>query len=187
MWTTNGIFGLGVGVPDIDLKLADWAAIAQIALALLALGALVGAIVQIYAARVASRVAITYNYTERFSEVTRKHLMDAYGLFLLGSDTAEEQRFKEFLDWEAPKQLDALVVPNLIEEIAGVYNHNLLHKSIAEDFFGVLAADMWQLGSWFISRYREHAGDTNFYKQWEVMLIRIGRASEAGIVRDRPS
>ncbi|HKF84060.1 MAG TPA: hypothetical protein VKB23_13990 [Solirubrobacterales bacterium] len=171
---------LGIQVPDIDLKLADWAAIAQIALAVLALGALVGAMVQIRAARSTSQVAITYNYTERFSEVTRKHLADAYGLLLLGGE-APEDRFLAFLDWDPLKQLDALVVPNLIEEIAGMYNHGLLHRAIAEDFFGVLAAEMWQTGSWFITRYRDHADDRDFYCQWEKMLRGIGRAEEAGL------
>lgn len=171
---------LGVQIPDIDLKLAAWASIAQVALAVLALGALVGAIVQIRAARAASQVAITYNYTERFSEVTRKHLADAYQLLLLGGE-APEDRFLAFLAWDSPKQLDALVVPNLIEEIAGMYNQGLLHRPIAEDFFGILAADMWQIGSWFITRYRDHADDQNFYRQWEKMLRRIGRAEEAGL------
>lgn len=165
------------------MSLANWADIAQIVLALAALGALIGAIVQIHAAKTASRVAITYNCTERFSETTRKHLTDAYDLFVLGGETAED-RFKDFLEWEPPRQLDALLVPNLIEEIAGMYNHDLLHKLIAKDFFGVLASDMWQLGSWFINLYRDHTEDVNFYRQWELMLIDIGRAGEAGIFND---
>lgn len=73
-------------------------------------------------------------------------------------------------------------MPNLIEEIAGMYNHKLLHKKIAEDFFGVLAADMWALGWWFIDSYRTKTNDLNFYRQWECMLIQIGRAEAAGIV-----
>jgi hypothetical protein len=163
------------------MNLASWADIAQILLAITALGALFGAIAQIHAAKTASRVAITYNYTERFSETTRQHLTEAYDLFVLGGETAED-RFKDFLSWDPPRQLDALLVPNLIEEIAGVYNHNLLHKPIAKDFFGMLSSDMWQLGFWFIDLYRRHTEDANFYRQWELMLIGIGRAEEAGIV-----
>jgi hypothetical protein len=181
MLTTQAGLSSAIGTLDIDLNLVAWAAIAQIVLALSALGALIGAIVQIHAAKTASRVAITYNYTERFSETTRTHLTAAYDLFVLGGETAEE-RFTDFLEWDPPQQLDALVVSNLIEEIAGMYNNNLLHKPIAGDFFGVLAAEMWQLGSWFIGLYRSRADDTNFYRQWELMLIDIGRAEEAGIV-----
>lgn len=180
--TTQASFAFAISIPNVDLNLAAWAAIAQIVLALTALGALIGAVIQIHAAKTASQVAITYNYTERFSETTRKHLTDAYGLFVLGGETADE-RFEDFLEWEPPRQLDALVVPNLIEEIAGMHNNNLLHKPIARDFFGVLASEMWQLGSWFIGRYRSHTEDKNFYRQWELMLIDIGRAEEAGIVQ----
>ena len=167
-------------MPSIDLHLSQWAAISQIALALIAFGALIGAIAQIRAARSGSRVAITYNYTERFSAITSQHLTAAYNLFDLGSETADE-KFTAFLQWDPPKQLDALMIPNLIEEIAGMYNHKLLHKEITADFFGVLAQDMWELGAWFIERYRTHANDLNFYSQWELMLVDLGRAPDAGM------
>lgn len=84
-----------IGAPD--LHLSAWAAIAQIALALIAIGALAGAVIQIRGARTASQVAITYNYTERFSETTSKHLSAAYGLFDLGNKTADE-KFHAFLN-----------------------------------------------------------------------------------------
>ena len=162
------------------LKLTDWAAVAQIALAIIALAALIAGIAQLKAARTSSRVEITYNYTERFSTLARDHLAAFYDLALIPGKTPSE-RLSTFLSWETDKQLDSLVVPNLIEEIAGMYNKNLLHKAIIREFFGVLACDLWQKNAWFIVEYRRHTDDQAFYRQWEKMLKSIGKAKEAGI------
>jgi hypothetical protein len=173
------IFGIA---PPHHLKLADWAAISEIALAVFAFAALVGAVIQIRTARTSSRVEITYNYTERFSNLARDHLASFYELAHLPGASSGE-RLGAFLDWESKAQYDALTVPNLIEEIAGMYNRGLLHNKIIEDFFGVLACDLWKSSAWFIAEYRDHTSDRDFYRQWEKMLKRIGRAKEAGITR----
>jgi hypothetical protein len=106
------IFGIA---PPHHLKLADWAAISEIALAVFAFAALVGAIIQIRTARTSSRVEITYNYTERFSNLARDHLASFYELAHLPGASSEE-RLGAFLDWESKAQYDALTVPNFYRQ-----------------------------------------------------------------------
>jgi hypothetical protein len=155
-----------------DLKLDDWASIAQVALALAALFALIVAVAQILTARSATRQTLTYNYTQRFSspELLRYHEKTAE-LFAPSNDGADE-RYNRFLGLGRADQLAALVVPNLLEELAGMYNHKLLDKKIAKDFFGDTAKDIWVGGSWLIDRWRQT--DPKYFEQWELMLEDMG-------------
>jgi hypothetical protein len=154
-----------------DLKLADWASIAEMALAVIALLALVVAVVQILTARSAARQALTYNYTNRFSspELLRYH--QKTGELFAPSDDDADERYRQFLELSRADQLAALVIPNLLEELAGMYNHGLLDKKIAKDFFGEIARDLWEHGFWLIERWRQT--DPSYYEQWGLMLAKM--------------
>jgi len=157
-----------IHVANLDLRLADWGEIAQIALAITAVLAFVGAIVQIRLARSASRQVLTYNYTDRFAnpELLPYH-QKTIDLFNLGGADAD-QRYEAFLGWRNEDQLAALLVPNLFEELAGMYNQGLLHKGITKDFFGQTAVDLWNIASWFIERSQQ--SNERYYVQWQRML-----------------
>ena len=150
------------------LKLADWASIAEIVLAVIAVLALIGAVAQVAVARSVSRETLTYNYTERFAtpEFLSFHQKTA-DLFALEGASADG-RYAVFQGWKYEDQLAALLVPNLFEELAGMYNQGLLHKGITKDFFGLTALDVWNRGSWFIERSRK--SNPRYYEQWELML-----------------
>jgi hypothetical protein len=157
---------------DIDLDLADWAALAQIALALAALAALAVAIAQILSARSAGRQTLTYNYTQRFSSPELLTYHELTGELFAPNEADANARYEEFTKKGRGDQLAALVVPNLIEELAGMYNHGQLDKRIAEEFFGELARDIWTNGSWLIERWRKT--DPAYFQQWETMLKDMG-------------
>lgn len=154
------------------LTLADWSAIAQIVLAATALSALVVGVVQILVTRSTSRRELTYNYTNRFSspELLRYHEKTAE-LFKPANATADA-RYQDFLAMGREDQLAALLVPNLFEEMGGMYNQGLLDKRIAREFFGDAAKEVWDSGSWLIDRWR--ATDPTYFKQWQLMLEDMG-------------
>lgn len=159
-------------MPDLDLQLADWAAIAQIVLGVTALAALVVAIVQIAQARSNSRQILTYNYTQRFSSPELLPFHQITGELLAKTEASEEERYREFTARSREDQLAALLIPNLIEELAGMYNHGLVDKKIAKEFFGEIAREVWINGAWLIERWR--ATDPAYYKQWQEMLEAMG-------------
>jgi hypothetical protein len=164
-------------VPGAYLKLADWAAISQLALVALAALALIGAAVQITQARSAGRETLTYNFTQRFShhEFLPYHQKTSELFNLEGQGKTADEQWAVFNGWSVEDQIAALLLPNLIEELAGMYNEGLLHKRITKDFFGYTALDFWRLGWWFTSRSR--LSHRNYYSQWQTMLEDMGLLS----------
>lgn len=154
------------------LHLDDLASIAQIVLAGVALLALGGATAQVLTTRSATRQTLTYNYTDRFSDPAlipfRVKTIDLFAL----DGHSEDERWRIVSRWPLEERIAALVLPNLVEELAGMYNQGLLNKEIAKDYFGFTASDLWNSGWWYISRSRETY--TEYYVQWELMLEDMG-------------
>jgi len=155
-----------------DLSLSGWSAISTFVLAITTALALVGVAVQIRLARATTKQTLTYNYTERFAkpELLPFH-QKTRSLFNLGGATADE-RFETFANWSTEDQLGALLVPNLFEELAGMYNQGLLHRRITKEYFGRTAHAFWDEGEWFILALR--ASYPRYYEQWERMLRDMG-------------
>jgi hypothetical protein len=171
-------------LPDSDLKLADWAAISQIVLVVIAALALLGAVLQVWQVRAAARETLTYNFTHRFShpEILSYHQRTSELFDLTAQKKTAEERWSEFHAWKVEDRMAALLLPNLIEEMAGMYNEGLLHKRITKDFFGYTAYDFWELGWWFISRTR--VSHRNYYCQWQAMLEDMDLLSSPDPVSD---
>jgi len=155
------------GSHDLD----GWASISQLVVTGVAVFALIGAIVQTIITRSAHRQALTYNYTARFSDPERiKHYAKTSELFDLDGTDADT-RWAEYESWSIEEQLDALVFPNLFEELAGMYNRGLIDKKIAKEFFGTPASAVWENAAWFVGRIRK--SDASYYTQWETMLRKM--------------
>jgi hypothetical protein len=157
--------------PQGDLHLADWASIAQIVLAITAVLALAGAIWQTHASGSATRASITFGFTTRFSSPEFLPYIGKTMELVKPSKDSAEVRFAAFHEMDREEQLAALVVPNLIEELAGMYNRGLLNKKITKDYFGDFARDLWVSGSWLFGSWREK--DQEFFAQWYLMLKRM--------------
>jgi len=125
---------------------------------------------QVLQARSAVRETLTYNFTHRFSHpdflLYHQRTSDLFNLAAQGKSA--EERWMEFNTWKVEDQMAALLLPNLFEEMGGMYNEGLLHKRIAKEFFGHTARDFWDVGWWLISRYRK--SDPTYYRQWQSML-----------------
>ncbi len=154
------------------LHLVDLASIAQIALACIAALALIGAVAQALVTRSATRQTLTYNYTDRFADPAlipfRQKTSDLFAL----SKATEDEKWEIYRRWSVEDKVEALLLPNLIEELAGMYNNGLLNKKIVEDFFGFTANELWNDGWWFIRRSRDTYAA--YYSQWETMLRDMG-------------
>jgi len=154
------------------LTLADWSAIAQIVLAATALSALVVGVAQIVVTRSSSRQELTYNYTHRFSSPELLPYHEKTGELFKPAHIGADERYQDFLSMGRADQLAALVVPNLFEEMGGMYNQGLLDKRITKEFFGDAAKEVWNSGSWLIERWR--ATDPTYFEQWQLMLEDMG-------------
>lgn len=167
--------------PVAGLKLEDWADISQIVVAVIAALALLGAVVQIMQARSAARETLTYNFTHRFSHPEflpyHQKTNDLFD-FEEGEGTANQQ-WDLYESWSVEEKVAALLVPNLIEEMAGMYNKDLLQKQIARDFFGYSALTFWRAGWWFIKRSRE--SNPEYYRQWQTMLEDMNLLSQGDL------
>jgi hypothetical protein len=173
-----GLTGWGINGPDIDLNLAGWADVAHIVIAVVALPALIATYLQVRSSREASKgdrektqVSLTYQYSERLPALIIDHMRDTKKLDRIDNP---DKKYAVFSRWPSDKYLRALAVPNLIEEIAGMFNLGLLHKPLATDFFGGAARDLWDEWLWFIERLRASEKDADYYVQWELMLQQLG-------------
>jgi hypothetical protein len=156
----------------MNLKLSGWASIAEVLLSATAFLALVGAIFQILSERWTARAELTYNYTERFANSTLlPYHQKTANLFRL-DDGSGDERYADFQNWKYEDQLAALLVPNLFEELAGMYGYGLVDKKITKEFFGDTALGIWQSGYWFVERSRRT--NPRYYEQWELMLEDMG-------------
>ncbi len=171
-------------MPSMDLHLTDWAAIAQIVLAVTALLALVGAAIQIKVARSASREALTYNYTQRFATPELLPFHERTDKLFRLDGVSAKKSYKRFQRWDYEDKLAALLVPNLFEELAGMYNQGLLHKGITKDFFGATALDVWKRGYWFIDLSRK--SNPKYYEQWQLMLEAMNLLPKAASSKSAP-
>ena len=139
-------------------------------LAVAAVLALGGAIGQTLSARSATRASITFGFTTRFSNPELlPYIRKTIEVFK--SEGSPEAMFAAYGEMDYAEQLATMVVPNLMEELAGLYNRGLLDKKITRDFFGDLARNLWVSGSWLFGPWREE--DSAYFAQWLLMLKRM--------------
>jgi hypothetical protein len=153
-------------------NLSGWASIAQIVVTVVAVLALIGATVQTLLTRSANRHTLTDNYTARWSDPTRNHLMvKTIETLTVKKGETPDQRWDQFHASSLQDQFDAMVIPNLVEEIAGMYNRGLLDKTAAKEYFGYPAHALWKRAEWFV--YRARKDDSDYFIQWEAMLRKM--------------
>jgi hypothetical protein len=144
-------------------------AAAQVALAIIALCALAGAIWQTSVTRRSAREALTYNYFPRFAEPEIRRSL-AQLLALPAED--DERRRARFNALAPEEQLEMLLAPNLCEELGGVYKHGMVAKDVAKTSFGHTALLLWERTQWLIEPVREQ--DAGYFRDWRDMLIDMG-------------
>ena len=147
------------------LSLAQWGNIAQIALAAAAIGALWFAWREIRAARDAACRQRVYDYADTFNS-----------LDILKASARHRERWPNwtvgaFRSLPKVERSEWLRLPNLIEEVAHLYNQNALDRDIAAELLGLYAEKLWESSQKMITELRAADQNPQLYLDWERMQI----------------
>jgi hypothetical protein len=145
------------------LSLDGWGDIAQFVIAIAALLALLGAVAQVKAVRSTARRARAYEYSDRFNRPETILMSARY------TDYWEHNTYEDFAALTRENRSKWLVLPNLIEEVAAMYNRNLVDRDITAEVLGPLAEAMWRRSIPLVVGSRKSRKDRWVYAEWEQM------------------
>jgi hypothetical protein len=161
------------------LSLSGAGDIAQIVLASTGLVALVGAYAQVRVSHNATRRGRVYEFADMLGqqewvdETVRCH----EGLPMFTSKTFSALSLGEQLGW--------LRLPNLIEEIAYLYNSGVLDQDVAAELVGVYVERLWASCAGFLRELRVSENRPRVFIEWERMQSdtwrRRGAAGPLGV------
>ncbi len=124
---------------------------------------------QTFLVRKSARQALTYNYFVRFAAVETRHSLV---MLLTLNEGSDEERRERFRDLTLEERAEVLVIPNMCEELGGVYKHDMVEKGVAKTTFGHTAWMLWKEFEWLIEAARRE--DPGYYRDWQDMLIDMG-------------
>lgn len=91
--------------------------------------------------------------------------------------TREERQWERFLELQASRVEEdrrlvntIVAVPNALEDLAGLYNHNLLHRPIMKTHGTLIVEGFWSQARWWLKRARKASKDPNTYVELERMI-----------------
>lgn len=145
------------------LSLDGWGDIAQFVIAIGGVGALIGVYLQLRLGHATSRRARVYEYADRF---TKPEMLRASAEYV---EYWESHTFADFDAMSLADQLEHLMMPNLIEEVAFLYNRNLLDRDVAADLLGFYVERLWNASIPLVSEVRSKENRATFYSEWEEM------------------
>jgi hypothetical protein len=157
-----------------------------------ALTALLGAAATLLQGRRIARRNTTYEYVARFTTPEfRELLVDSAGFLACreappGTSPDEwrrlDSRERERRQWARWEQLRSsslrsdhvkaqtiLALPNQLEDLAGMYNHNLLDRAIVKTHAEALLEGFWSKSGWWIEQVRRDP-NSNTYQDLAKML-----------------
>jgi hypothetical protein len=140
----------------------DLANLAQVVLAGAAVLALIGALVQIRVTRAIAKRQLAYEYLHRFNSLEILKLREELREFW---KQAEWDTFKALTHQERGR---LLIVPNLIEELGGIYNRRRLDRDVAALALGVMVEVVWNECQGLIKGCRADRGEW-IYREWDDM------------------
>lgn len=146
---------------------ADWS---QIVTAAAAVVALAYAGFQIRVTRGIARRELVYNYFEKFSEAEMIKLISDTRNFWQVEPRRQGERWREFNQKDREKRGMLVLLPNLLEEVASLYNGNLLDKDVTAKTLGAAAEAYWVEAQWFVERARAQRDNPRVYAEWERMV-----------------
>jgi hypothetical protein len=145
------------------LSLDGWGDIAQFVIAIGGVGALIGVYLQLRLGHATSRRARVYDYADCFN---KRDMLRASAEYV---EYWESHAYAEFEAMSLADQLEHLMMANLIEEVAFLYNRNLLDRDVAADLLGFYVERLWGASSSFVAEVRAKEGRASFYSEWEEM------------------
>ncbi|HEV3319988.1 MAG TPA: hypothetical protein VG053_09755 [Solirubrobacteraceae bacterium] len=145
------------------LSLNGWGDIAQFVIAIGGVLALVGAFAQLRLSRANARRGRVYEYADRFNDPKLLRAAAGYKEFW------KSHTFTHFDSLDLADQLECLMLPNLIEEVAVLYNRNLLDRNLAAQLLGPYVEVLWQASTPLVSEVRQKENRPTIYAEWEEM------------------
>jgi hypothetical protein len=145
------------------LALHQWGDIAQLAIAGTAFLALGVAARQLRHSRANERRGRAYDYADCFNRPEILRATAEYKLYW------QSHTFAQFLEEDPVRRVELNIVPNLMEEVASLYNRKLIDRTIAAQLVGVYTVKLWEVSAPHVSDRRTHNNDPHLYAEWEEM------------------
>jgi hypothetical protein len=159
----NGLVLSVMAVPISTLSLDAWGDIAQFVIAIAGVLALLGAAAQVRLSRVNARRARVYEYADRFNQRQMLRSSAAY------MDAWENDFYESFKALDRADRLEWMMLPNLIEEVAFLYNRKLLDRNVAAEILGIYVERLWTVSIPLVSELRREKNRPSLFSEWEEM------------------
>jgi hypothetical protein len=147
---------------QIALALHDWGEIGELVLAGTAIVALVFAWLELRSSRVAARRERVYAYQEQVNQRAFREESVSYREYW------EAHTFEDYKKLTRLQRNEMLMIPNLMEEIAALYNRKLLDRDVAAETLGIYVERLWTASMSFVHGLRANNGPP-LYGEWEEM------------------
>lgn len=145
------------------LSLNGWADLAQYVLAISAVVALVGAAAQLRISHHQARRERVYAYADALNQLD----------LLLATEKHRENWAKwsvdDFKQLTTHEEAEQLRLPNLVEEIAYLYNQKVLDRRVAAELLGVYVEKLWVASKDLVEELRVSENRPRLYVDWEAM------------------
>jgi hypothetical protein len=163
-----------MGTAPIALTLGGLGNIAQAAIAVTGVLALFGAAWQVAISRMSAKRARVYEYADRFN---RPEIIRASAHF---TEYWKDHSYEEYKQQELATQMEWRMLPNIIEEVAFLYNRKLLDRDVAAELLGIYVERLWAVGQPLIEGLRRERRP-EAYSEWEEMQEGTPRRQLKGI------
>jgi hypothetical protein len=145
------------------LSLDGWGDIAQFVIAGSGFVALIGAGAQLSLSRANARRSRVYEYADRFNTPEMLRRTADYREYW------DTHNFEHFMSLDLAEQLERLLLPNLVEEVALLYNRKLLDREVASELLGVYVERLWEVSRPLVDSVRLAEKRPTIYSEWEQM------------------
>lgn len=147
----------------VALSLAGWADIAQYVIAISAVVALAGAAAQLRISHHQARRERVFAYADLLNTLDNLRA------------TAEHQ--ERWSQWTATElnaltegeQAEQMRLPNMVEEIACLYNRRVLDRDLAAELLGIYVEKLWKASERLIRELRDAEQRPRIFVEWEAM------------------
>lgn len=150
----------------------EFGTIAELITAGVAICAFCGAVVQLRQTRRTTLETRAHEYLRRYDAPRLLPYIDrAHTVVGSKEPSAQETRFR-LRAWERLSfrdRLDVLVMLNFWEELAGMYNRDLVDKKIIDEYFGDAALEFWKRSLWLQHHLQEQQAGEAVYNEWQEM------------------
>jgi hypothetical protein len=144
------------------LTLAGLGDVAQAGIAVTGALAFLGAAWQISISRASAKRARVYEYADRFNQ---PEIIRASAHF---AEYWKDHSYAGYKELELAKQMEWRMLPNIIEEVAYLYNRRLLDRNVAAELLGIYIERLWTVGKPLTDGLREERRP-DIYTEWEEM------------------